>query len=304
MPENEVANRARIIRSMGFAPAHEPEKVLSAAASGLDAVGADLEDLTPGSEKRRAREVFRDLARELRSRGTLVMARTNDLGAGCEEDLAAIVCPELHCVNVPKARSAAQVREFCGLLEEAERRNRVPPGSVLVRPVIETAEGVRNAFEIASASPRVTYMGGVAGGFWGDLGATLGLITGPDGMESYFLRAKILVDVRAAGVRFPIGGGGISNREPAAIKEFAWQNKRLGYTGMYTRADAETVAAIHEVFTPTPEEVREWREVLPELEKAEREGTICVFIGSRMYDTAGIPRVRDLLELADRVGVG
>ena len=156
-------NEARIIRTMSFAPAHDHDAILAAADAGLDAIGADLEDLTPRAEKANARERFPEVARELAKRGVLAMARTNDLGAGCEEDLDAIVCPELHCLNIPKARSAEQVREFCRLLEQAERTNGVPVGHTLVRPVIETAEGIRNAYEIAAASPRVTYMGGVVG---------------------------------------------------------------------------------------------------------------------------------------------
>lgn len=294
-------NEARIIRTMSFAPAHDHDAILAAADTGLDAIGADLEDLTPRAEKQSARERFREVARELSARGVLAMARTNDIGAGCEEDLEAIVCPELHCVNVPKARSAEQVAEFCRLLERAERSNGVPVGHTLVRPVIETAEGIRNAYEIAAASPRVTYMGGVSGSFWGDLGATLGSITGPDGDESYYLRAKVIVDVRAAGAKFPIGGGAIANNDADGIRRFAWQNKRLGYTGLYTSADPATIEIVHEVFTPTAQEIAEWTAVLPLVEESERRGDICVRIDGRLYDTAGLPRVRDLLTLARRL---
>jgi citrate lyase subunit beta / citryl-CoA lyase len=298
-----VSNEPRIIRSMSFVPAHDPDRIMSAADAGLDAVGADLEDLTPRADKQRARDAFKDIARALAARGVLVMARTNDIGSGCEEDLQAIVCPELHCVNVPKARSAVQIREFCSLLEKAESSNGVPVGHTLVRPVVETAEGVRNAYEVASASPRVTYMGGVAGGIWGDLGATLGSMIGPDGMDSYYIRSKVIVDVRAAGVRFPIGGGAISRTDPQSVREFAWQNRRLGYTGLYTSPKRELVEIINEVQTPRPAEVAEWTTVLPELERHEREGTVCVTINGVLYDTAGIQRMKDLLALAERVGV-
>jgi citrate lyase subunit beta / citryl-CoA lyase len=294
-------NQARIIRTMGFAPGHDHEAILAAAEAGLDAVGADLEDLTPRSEKASARERFVEVARELHARGTIVMARTNDLGAGAEEDIEAIVCEELHCLNVPKARSAEQVIEFCRLIEQAERNNGVPVGHTLVRPVVETAEGIRNAYEVAAASPRVTYMGGVAGSFWGDLGATLGSIIGPDGDESHYLRSKVVVDVRCAGVRFPIGGGSIANTDAESIRTFAWRNKRLGYTGMYTVANPDTIELIHEVFTPTAEEIAEWTHVVPLVEQAERDGTVCVRIDGTLYDTAGLTRVRDLLDLARRL---
>jgi citrate lyase subunit beta / citryl-CoA lyase len=296
-------NRPRIIRSMTFAPAHDPEAILAAAGAGVEAVGADLEDLTPGSEKERARTIFREVAAELASRGTVVTARTNALGAGCAEDLDAIVCPELHFVNIPKAETGDEVREFCRLLEAAELRHGLPAGRIHVRPVIETANGIRNAYEIAAASERVCYMGGVAGSFWGDLGATLGLMYGPDGMDSYYLRAKVAVDVRSAGRRFPIGGGSISSRDPQAFRDFCWQTRRLGYTGHYLSPVRQLVEIAHEVYTPTAADVAEFREVLPALEQARSRDQVVVLSGDHIYDTAAIERIRDLLELVDRVGV-
>jgi hypothetical protein len=44
--------------------------------------------------------------------------------------------------------------------------------------------GVRCAFEIASASPRLADMSGVAGGWWGDLGSSLGYLPTPTGEET------------------------------------------------------------------------------------------------------------------------
>jgi len=295
---------AHVIRSLAFVPAHDEGAILRAADTGLDAGGLDLEDLTPGPQKRRARELFASVASELAARGIVVMARTNGFGDGaCEADLDAIVGPELHCVNIPKAETADDVLRFCALLERAERAHGVEPGHVLVRPVIETARGVRAAYEIAAASPRVTYMGGVAGGFWGDLGATVGMITSPEGNESLFLRSKVIVDVRAAGVRFPIGGGSIPSRDPDAIRRFAAENKRLGYTGSFTTPSEEVVAIVNEVFTPTSAEIDEWRSVLPVLDTARAEGTVVVTIDGKLYDTAGVERVRDQLALAARLGL-
>jgi citrate lyase subunit beta/citryl-CoA lyase len=299
-----VANVPRIVRSLAFVPAHDEDAVLRAAESGIDALGLDLEDLTPGPAKARARAVFRDLAPEIAARGPLVMARTNGFADGaCAADLDAVLCPELHCLNIPKAGTAEDVRRFCALLDAAEASHGLAAGRVLVRPVIETALGIRNAYEMAAASPRVAYMGGVAGGFWGDLGGTLGLIMSPEATESLYLRSKVLVDVRAAGVPFPIGGGATATPDPEAIRRFARENKHLGYTGTFTRARREVVEIVHEVFTPTAEELAEWQAVVPQLEAAEAEGTVVVVIDGRLYDTAGLPRVRAQLDLARRVGL-
>jgi len=174
---------------------------------------------------------------------------------------------------------------------------------VLVRPVIETARGIRAAYEIAAASPRVTYMGGVAGGFWGDLGATVGLIMSELGTESLYLRSKVLVDVRAAGVQFPVGGGSVATDDPALIRRFADENKHLGYTGSFVPPRREVVDIVNAVFTPTREELAEWAAVLPRLEAARDEGTVVEVIEGKTYDIAGIARVRDQLDLAARLGL-
>jgi len=300
-----MPSEPRIVRTLAFVPAHDEEVILSAADAGLDALGLDLEDSTPGPGKDRARQIFRAMATEIASRGVLVMARTNGFRDGaCEADLDALMCPELHALNIPKAESAEDVGRFCALLEKAEAAHGLEVGSVLVRPVIETARGVRAAYEIAAASPRVTYMGGVAGGFWGDLGATVGLIMSDLGTESLYLRSKVIIDVRAAGVRFPVGGGSVATDDPALIRRFAVENKHLGYTGSFVPPRRPVVEIVNEVFTPTPEELAEWRVVLPQLEAARAEGTVVVVIDGKMYDTAGIARVRDQLDLAARLGRG
>jgi citrate lyase subunit beta/citryl-CoA lyase len=302
MPDN--ANPSRIIRTMAFVPAQDTSLALAAADTGLDCVGMDLEDLTPKTTKQTARDIFKDTAKALAARGVIVTARTNGFEEGmCEADLEAIVCPELHFVNMPKAESAKDVERFCDLLSKAEEKAGLPVGYTWVRPVIETSTGIRLAYEIAAASERVEYMGGVAGGFWGDLGATLGTIYMDDGRESLYLRSKVLVDARSAGLRFPVGGGAIAKRTAEAARSFALENKHLGYTGMFTQPVAENVAAINDVFTPTKDEVADWIETIPLLETALAEGRIAFRQGDRMYDVAGLQRVKEQVELATRLGL-
>jgi len=297
-------NTARIVRSLAFVPAHDPDEILAAADLGIDAIGLDLEDLTPASDKQRARDEFRALAKELDRRGVIVMARANGFENGwCEADLEAIVCPELHCVNIPKTESADDVVRFCEILSRAEKNQGLPDGYTWVRPVVETAAGVKWAYEIASASDRVAYMGGVSGGFWGDLGRSVGSILTDDGVESLFLRSKVLIDVRTAGVRFPVGGGAIARRDPEAIRAFAEQNKHLGYTGVFTSPVAAIVDVVNDVFTPTAAEIEDWVKTVPILEEAEAEDRVAFRVGDRMYDTAGLDRVRDQLALARRLGL-
>lgn len=293
----------RIIRSMAFVPAHDPDIVLAAADAGLDAVGLDLEDSTPPQYKQQARELFRSLARELTDRGVLVMARTNGFDAGCEADIEAVVCEDLHCCNFPKAESADQITRVADLLGRAEKAEGIDEGRILLRPVVETAQGVRGAYEVASASPRVAYMGGVAGTQWGDLGASVGVIESVSGTESHYLRSKVLMDVRAAGVPFPIGGGATARVTREGTRAFALENKHLGYTGSYCQQRPEIVEVIHEVFTPTRAEAQDYAEVVGLLEQAVAEGATAVHSAGRHIDATVLEGLRAKVALARRVGV-
>jgi citrate lyase subunit beta / citryl-CoA lyase len=303
-----VDTAAHAIRSLAFVPAHDADGILAAATAGMDGLCLDLEDLTPLAHKADARRIFPGVAKQLTDLGLTVFARTNrvDPGAGGgmgRADLEAIVVPELHCVSIPKTDSATDVFAFCEVLDEVERDAGLEPGSVLVRPIVETALGVRNAFEIASASPRVAYMGGVSGGWWGDLSSALGYVPTPDGRETFYVRSKVLVDVRAAGVPFPIGGGTLGSREPEAVRAYALENKHLGYEGFHCSPTADAVRIVNEVFTPESAEIVEWLRLLPVLERADRDGLTATIVDGVFYDLAGLAKVRRQLDLARRLGL-
>jgi citrate lyase subunit beta/citryl-CoA lyase len=297
-------NEPRTIRSLAFVPAHEGERILAAAEAGMDGLCLDLEDLTPLAAKAEARRIFPDVARRLTVMGVTVFARTNSLAGGMgRADLEAVAVPELHCVSIPKTNDAGDVQEFCEVLDEVERAGGLDAGSVLVRPIIETAPGVRNAFEIAAASRRIAYMGGVSGGWWGDLSSALGYVPTRDGRETFYVRSKVLVDVRAAGVPYPIGGGTLGSSDPDDLRAYALENRILGYEGFHCAATEEAVRIVNEVFTPTRAEVDGWLAVLPALEQAESDGLTAVVLDGAFYDLAGLAKVRRGLDLARRAGV-
>ncbi len=299
-----VENRPRIIRSLVFSLAHDEDKILALAEKGMDAICLDMEDLTPLPYKEEARRVVPAVASKLAARGVVVFARTNAMADGmAAADLDAIVSADVHCVSLPKATRAEEMIEFDALVTAAEARRGLPPGYTLVRPVIETAMGVKNAYEIASASPRVAYMGGVSGSMWGDLGASLGYTPMPDGKETFYVRSKVLVDVRAAGVPFSIGGGGMFRRDAEGYQLFAFENKGLGYNGMHVAGSAELIAVVNDAFTPTKEQIEEWLSMMPIVEAAERDGFTTFYVGERLFDLAGAVRAREQLDLARRLGL-
>ena len=57
----------------------------------------------------------------------------------------------------------------------------------------------------ATCSERVAYMGGAVSRF-GDIAGDIGFRWTRTGTETLFIREKVLVDARAAGIRYPISG--------------------------------------------------------------------------------------------------
>jgi citrate lyase subunit beta/citryl-CoA lyase len=175
-------------------------------------------------------------------------------------DLDAVVSPALKGILLPKIESVADVHAADALLTCVEVEHGLERGSLLIYPILETANAIRIAYDLAMASPRVGYMGGAISRF-GDIHQAIGFRWTAEGEETLFLRSKVLVDARAAGIRYPISGmwgGGI--HELDALREFAVGLRNLGYYGMML-GHAGHVPLVHEVFSPTAEELAYWQEL-------------------------------------------
>ncbi|MBY0401187.1 CoA ester lyase, partial [Myxococcota bacterium] len=186
-------------------------------------------------------------------------------------------------------------------LARSEARAGVPIGSTRIMPLVESANAVRQAYEIASASPRVAYMGG-ATSRGGDLARSLGYRFSDAGLETLFLRSKVLVDVRAARIENPLSGlwGRIDDLE--GLRAFAIQSRDLGYEGLLTIHPAQ-VPIVNAVFSPSAQEVSEWRGIVAAMEKAERAGLGAIRLDGRLIDVAHAKTARRELERAKRLGV-
>jgi citrate lyase subunit beta/citryl-CoA lyase len=255
----------RPLRSLVFAPGDDADALVATAASGADAMVVDLEEpRTPYPEPERVRG--RRVAREFfdsRDPDALpwLFARVQPPSTGMTwRDLDAVVSPALKGVLLPKIETPADVHAADALLTCVEVEHGLPRGSLLIYPILETANAIRIAYDIAMASPRVGYMGGAISRF-GDIHQAIGFRWTAEGEETLFLRSKVLVDARAAGIRYPISGmwgGRLDDLD--ALRDFAVGLRNLGYYGMML-GHAGHVPLVHEVFSPTAEELAYWQEL-------------------------------------------
>ena len=235
------------VRSLLFAPGSDERKLVKALASDADAVVADLEDAVAPGEKDAARALVRDVfaaaPTECRT-APLRLVRVNAVGTA-----------------VPRRRHGGRSRRS---RPDAIVLPKASPDAVdtlgadgpPVVAIVETAQGVRLAYEIASR-PRVVALqiGAV------DLGAEVGLEPRPDGLELVYVRSKVVLDSVAAGLRSPFDVVHLDVEAGAALEEECRLARSLGFRGKACIHPSQ-VPVVNRAFTPSESELAWARKVL------------------------------------------
>jgi citrate lyase subunit beta/citryl-CoA lyase len=270
----------RPLRTVLFCAGDQPHDIERGLASGADSIVIDLEEPRtpfPEPERQSARRAVRSLLDEPATPGEpLVFARVQPPGTGQTlKDLRAVMGTRLAGVLVPKVNGPADIHAIDALLGCMEVDHDLRPGTTMVYPILETAQALRLAYDIAVASPRVTYMGGAISRF-GDIHQAVGYRWTAEGTETLFLRSKVLIDARAAGIRYPISGmWGGGRADEAGLRRWCTQLRDLGYYGMMI-GDPVHIPIVHEAFSPTAEEISYWQELERLALEAQRTGNRAV----------------------------
>lgn len=262
------------LRSLLFAPGSDEHKLHKALESAADAVVADLEDAVPPEEKTAAREVVRDVL----STGArpVTAVRVNGFDTTYFRDDSALVsdlAPD--AVVLPKATPEAVAA--LGLDG--------PP----VIAIVETAEGLRLAYETARAPRVVALVLGAA-----DLGAELGLEPRGDGLEILYARSKVVVESAAASIRAPFDIVYLDFQDQEGLEEQARLARSLGFRGKAC-IHPDQVEAVNRVFAPTAAELDWARRVVEAFEEAEVTGRGVVAFDGTMVDLPVVERARRIL---------
>jgi citrate lyase subunit beta/citryl-CoA lyase len=275
-----------------FVPGGRADFLAKADTRGADAVLIDLEDSVAEGGLDAARKLVGEwIQGRPWPTDPVVCVRINAIDEGMlHDDLDAVVHPALTAVLVPKVMHEDDMAVVADALSYHEGRRCLPHGQVRIWPLMETASAIQRAGEIARSTPRIAYMGG-ATSVQGDIVRALNFKWTPQGDETLFLRSKILVDVRAAGVPNPITGlvSGLGGSD--AVVEFARQSRSLGYDGMMV-IHPDHVAIANEAFSPTDAERAEAREMAAAFAEGETRGLGAVTHKGRMIDRANVETLR------------
>lgn len=236
-----------LARSFLFVPGNRPERFAKALGSGADAVIIDFEDAVPLDAKEAARTALLSAwsGFDATERARLLV-RVNPAGTPWHEaDLAALGgLPSLGAVMLPKAENPQQV-------EQAFRTS-----SMLVLPLIESAEGVGQMDAIARAAGTLRLgLGHI------DLQADLGMRCGPDEAELAPMRVALVVASRRAGLPAPVDGVTTATTDADVLARDAQRSRRFGFGAKLCIHPAQ-VAGVHQALAPTDAESDWARRVL------------------------------------------
>jgi len=240
-------------RTWLFVPGADPAAHAAAARSGADVIILELEDFTPPELRPRARQLSASAFDAWRRAGALAAVRVNPLESGGADDLAGIARPDV--VLMSKVETPEQVRR----LEAA-----APSGMELV-PNIESAAALARTAQIARASRRVSALLVASE----DMVADLGTVRSRSGEELAYVRARFLVECRAAGVEAIDAPYTFSDAKGAVAD--ARHAKRLGYR-MKSLVDPSHARPINAVLSASPREVAKARKIVQAFEAARAAG--------------------------------
>jgi citrate lyase beta subunit len=264
-----------VLRSLLFAPASDEHKLEKALASAADAVVADLEDATAPNEKEAARRIVEALFADTEARSARVL-RINAPGTEWfEGDLELADRLELDLLMLPKATPLTVAA--------------LGPGGPPVLAIVESAEGLRLAYETVSAERVFALALGTH-----DLGAELRTSARSDGLEVLYARSKVVADSAAAGRRPPFDTVYLDVRDPAGLEEECLLASTLGFRGKLC-IHPEQLEVVNRVFAPSEAELAWARRVLEAYQQGLREGRGAVALDGKMVDMPIVRQAERLL---------
>lgn len=289
----------RLRRSVLIAAGDNADLLPKMASSRADVCIVDWEDGVLPGRKEMARKMTHEALQDHWHCVERVVRVNDPATPWYPADIAAAVATGADAIMIPKVNTGAEIEHASSLIADAENACGRPVGSVMVWALIETAAAILNLEEIA-AGPRMTAM--IFGG--GDLGADLrvkriqlgaGRTLGPMRFEYIYAMGRFVVAARAAGID-PVATGYTSYRDLEGTRHEAEICAQFGFAGSLAISPRQ-IATLHEVFSPSAEDVAWATEVLSTVEAAGEDDLAVAVVDGAMIDGPFVRSARHLRAL-------
>ncbi|WP_166969758.1 HpcH/HpaI aldolase/citrate lyase family protein [Brevibacterium atlanticum] len=284
------------VRSVLFVPGHRRSMIDKALASKADALILDLEDAVPEAEKQLARDTVADVLRTAPGTGPQILVRPNALDTEhFGRDVATAAASTLTAFLLPKLYGRDDVVAFDSLVTAAEISAGIARGSIGFVPSLETAASVNRVDEILTGPRVVGVMAAAAKN--ADISREVGFNWSAQGTETLYLRSKVVVAARAAGLRIIVLGLWQELDNLEGLAQFATDNCDLGFTGQVL-IHPKHIDIVNDVYGLSAEEADYYRGLVAAFESGTEQGLGAVTYAGEHIDLAHANHARQLLTLA------
>ena len=282
---------ANLFRSLVFVPGNNPRFLEKAKSLPADIVCFDLEDSVPDKEKKKARVLIKNALKKRNQYSASIFARTNSPDSGkIEADLKEIVQKGIDGIVIPKVNSAKELKKIEKTISSLEKKRKIK--GIRLMPSIESALGVVNCYEIASASKRIDAL--VFGIF--DLLNDMGIeYTKGNPRGAKYSRYKVPVAATAARVA-AIDGIWQDLKDKKGFTKDCQVGKSLGYSGKSV-IHPDQIKTVHKIFHPSRPEIAWAKKVCSVYEKSTKKGKGATVVDGKMIDEVHYKWAKAVLEI-------
>jgi citrate lyase subunit beta/citryl-CoA lyase len=202
----------------------------------------------------------------------------------------------VNLILIPKCESDGYVKqveeEIALILKKHDLKNKV-----YLMPIIESALGIENSYEIAKSSESVVALAiGLE-----DYTSDLGVQRTTEGIESFYARSRLVVAARAAGIQ-PIDSVFSDVGDMDGLRKSVMTSKSMGFEGMGC-IHPRQVPVIRQGFAPDSTEIEKSKKIVLAFETANKRGLGVVALGTKMIDPPVVARAQKTIDLAIRLGL-
>lgn len=256
-------------RSYLFVPGNRPDRYAKAFTSGADAVVLDLEDAVPAADKDSARDSIKAW---LSSERNVYLRINAPDSAWYRADLELCGMSGVAGIVLPKTERTSEIEAV------------VSAGARRVLPLIETAQGMWNANQLARGTNVLRLM-------FGTIDFKLDMGIDGDDEELLYFRSQLVLLSRVAEIQPPVDGVTTEIDDVAAIRRDTTRGRRLGFGGKLC-IHPRQVPHVNACFMPTREQVEWARKVV---QAAHQSGGAAIALDGQMIDRPVILKAQQIL---------
>ncbi len=273
----------RVARCVMFVTPTNPRFIDKAWTRGGDAYILDIEDSIAPAEKQRCRTLIRESIAKASKGGASIYVRINK--PFVDADLPYAVWPGVDRIMLPKTESAAEYRRVHEIILKLEKERGIPPGTIELYPMIESALGAVNIYEFLTATPRKLRSVGGGGGY--DMAVNLGIEMFASFDQYAFPQANVALAAMAldieptGGVFVPNPSGRVDQSDQATQQAAALHAAGVHHAGAL---HPNFIEPLVKGLSPTADEITWAHKVIAEFDRLTDDGEAVGMLDGKVVD--------------------